>query len=90
MPLGLGPSLTVVSRLLHPYSTEVKTPRLSIINKTPRLMSLHSQGHSKRFTELYREDKREEEDKGDQEEKGRVKRGENNQASKKSLSENGY
>ena len=30
MPLGFGPPLTVASRLLHPYRTEGKTPRLMV------------------------------------------------------------
>ena len=30
LPLAFNPSLTVASRLLHPYSTEDKTPRLMV------------------------------------------------------------
>ena len=44
-------------------------------------MALHSQEHPQRFTEFYREEKREQWDRGDQEEKGGVKWGESNVAS---------
>ena len=30
LPLAFGPSLKVASSLLHPYSTEDKTPRLMV------------------------------------------------------------
>ena len=63
LPLAFDLSLTVASRLLHPYSIEDKTP--SFIGET----ILHSQEHLERFTELCREMKREEGDKGDLEEK---------------------
>ena len=43
MPLSFDPSLTVASRLLHPYSIEDKTPRF--IGET----ILHSQEHPERF-----------------------------------------
>ena len=61
MPLGFGPSLTVASRLLHPYRTDDKTSRLmmksfSTVRDTPR------------GTQSYIE-KREEGDRGDQKEK---------------------
>ena len=61
--LAFGPCLTVASRLLHPHSTDDKTPKF--IDETV----LHSQKHPERFTELYREEKMEEGDRGDQEEK---------------------
>ena len=69
LPLAFGPCLTVASRLLHPHSIDDKTPRF--IDETV----LHSQTHPERFTELYREEKREEEDRGDQEEKRVSKKG---------------
>ena len=50
LPLDFGPSLTVASRLFHPYSIEDKTPRF--IGET----ILHSQEHLERFTDLYREE----------------------------------
>jgi len=49
LPLAFSPSLTVTSRLLHPYSIEDKTPRF--IGET----ILHSQEDLERFTDLYRE-----------------------------------
>jgi len=69
LPLAFGPCLTVASRLLHPHSTDDKTPKF--IDETV----LHSQKHPERFTELYREEKREEEDRGDQEEKRESQKG---------------
>jgi len=30
LPLGFGPPLTIASRLLHPYSTKDKTPKLMV------------------------------------------------------------
>ena len=69
LPLAFGPCLSVASRLLHPHSIDDKTPRFT--DETV----LHSQKHPERFTELYREEKREERDRGDQEEKRRNKRG---------------
>jgi len=50
LPLAFGTSLTVVSRLLCPYSIEDKTLRL--IGET----ILHSQEHPESCTELYREE----------------------------------
>ena len=44
-------------------------------------MILHSHEHPERFTELYREEEREEGDRGDQEERGGVKRRETDLAS---------
>ena len=49
---------TVVSRLLHLYSTNDKTPRL-------KLKFLHTEGHLERFTELHGEEKREQGIRGD-------------------------
>ena len=69
MPLNFSPSLTVASRLLHPYSTDDKTSRLmvkqfSTVKDTPE-----------RFTELPGEEKGEEGDRTDQEEKKGSQRG---------------
>ena len=47
LPLDFSPSLTVASRLLHPYSIEVKTHRFIGVT------ILHSQEHPERFTEIY-------------------------------------
>ena len=69
LPLAFDLSLTVASRLLHPYSIEDKTP--SFIGET----ILHSKGYAERFTELHGEEKREEGDRGDQEEKTRSHNG---------------
>ena len=63
LPLAFDSSLTVASILLHPYSIEDKTARF--IGET----ILHSQESPEKFTELYREEKREEGDRSDQEEK---------------------
>ena len=69
MPLTFILSLTVASRLLHPYSTDDKTSRLvvkqfSTVKDTPE-----------RFTELHGEKKREDGDRDDQEEKSGNKKG---------------
>ena len=69
LPLAFGPCLSVASRLLHPHSTDDKTPKF--IDETV----LHSQKHPERFTELYREEKMEEGDRGDQEEKRESQKG---------------
>ena len=61
--MAFCPSLTVASRLLHPYSTDEKTSRLMV-------KQFYSVGHPERFTELHREEKREEGDRGDQEKRG--------------------
>jgi len=58
LPLTFGPSITISSRLLHPYSTDDKTSRLMV------KQILHSKGHPERFTELHRKEKREEGDRG--------------------------
>ena len=63
LPLVFSIILTVASRLLNPYSTEDKTSRLMV------KIFFHSEGHPERFTELHKEEKREERDRGDQEEK---------------------
>jgi len=59
LPLAFSPSIIVASRLLHPYSIEVKTYRFIGVT------ILHSQEHPECFADLYREDKREEGDRGD-------------------------
>ena len=64
--MAFCPSLTVASRLLHPYSTDEKTSRLMV-------KQFYSVGHPERFTELHREEKREEGDRGDQEKRGSQK-----------------
>ena len=68
LPLAFSLILTVVSRLLHPYSTNDKTSRLMV-------KILHSEGHHERFTKLHGEEKREERDRGDQEEKSGNQKG---------------
>ena len=50
---------TIASRLLHLYSTIDKTFRF----KDEKF--LHSEGHPEKFTELHREEKREEGDRSD-------------------------
>ena len=61
LPLDFSSSLTVASRLLHPYSTDDKISRLMVkIFSTMR----DTQRDSQSYTE-----KREEGDRGDQEEK---------------------
>ena len=62
LPLVFSLILIEAARLLHPYSNDDKTSRLS-----EKL--LHSEGHLERFTELHGEEKREEGDSGDQDEK---------------------
>ena len=62
LPLDFGPSLTVASRLFHPYSIEDKTPMLMV-------RQFSTARHPERFTEFYREEKREEGDRCDLEEK---------------------
>ena len=79
LSLAFGPSLTVASTLLHPYSIEDKTQ-----DKNPHVIGetiLHSQEHPERFTEIYREDKREEGVEVTRRRKGGVKRGESSLAS---------
>ena len=52
---------------------ESKEARASYLVITS-LCALHSLDHSEMFTELHREEKREEGDRGDQEDKGEIKR----------------
>ena len=61
LPLAFSIILTIVSRLIHPYSTDDKTSRLMV----ERFSTVSS---TRRGSQSYIE-KREEEDKGDQEEK---------------------
>ena len=63
LPLAFSLILTVVSRLLHPYSTNDKTSRL-MENRFSTVKA-----HPERFAELHGKEKREEGDRGDQEEK---------------------
>ena len=67
--------LRVALTLLHPYSTDDKTSML-MVKKI-----LHSEGHPERFSELHREEKREEGDRGYHEEKRESQRAESNLAS---------
>ena len=61
LPLDFSLILTVASRLLHPYSTDDKTSRLTV-KRFPTVRN--TQKSSQSYIE-----KREEEDRGDQEEK---------------------
>ena len=75
LPLAFSLTLTVALRLLHPYSTEDKTPRLMV-------KQLSTARNTQRDSQSYIEKKR-----GRREievimrRKGRVKSGESNQAS---------
>ena len=75
LPLSFSPSLRVASRLLHPYSTEDKTPKLmakqlSTARKTQRDSWSYIEKRRRRYEiEVTRR------------RKGRVKRGERNLAS---------
>ena len=60
--LAFGLSLTVASRLLHPYSIEDKTPRLLV-------KQFSTARNTKRDSQLHREEKREEGDRCNLEEK---------------------
>ena len=62
LPLAFSPSLTVASKLLHPYSTDNKTSRLMV-----KQLFIARDTHG--FTELHEEEKREKRDRGDHEEK---------------------
>ena len=75
MPLGFGPSLTVASRLLHPYSIDDKTSRLMV-------KQFSTSWNIQKDSELHREEKREVGDRGDQKKKRGVKREESNLGSK--------
>ena len=61
LPLAFSLILTVVSRLLHPYSTNDKTSRL-------RVKRFSTVRDTQRGSQLHREEKREEGNRGDQEE----------------------
>ena len=63
LPLAFSLILTVTSRLLYLYSIDDKN--IQVNGET----ILYSEGHSDRFTQLHREEKREEGDRDDQEEK---------------------
>ena len=63
LPLAFSLSLTVASRLLHPYSTDDKTSRLML----KRFSTVRD---TQRGSQVHGEEKREEGDRGDQEEKG--------------------
>ena len=75
LPLAFGPSLTVASRLLHPYITEDETRRLMV-------KQFSTSWNIKKDSELHREEKRELGDRGDQKKKRGVKREESNLGSK--------
>ena len=66
LPLTFGPSLTVSSRLLQPYSTDDKTSRLMV-------KQFSTVRDTQRFTELHRKEKTEEGARGDQEKRGSQK-----------------
>ena len=70
LPLVFSLILTVVSRLLYPYSTDDKTSRVMV-------KTFSTVKDTQRFTELHGEEKREEGDRGDQEEKRGNQKGEN-------------
>ena len=74
MPLNFSPSLTVASRLLHPYSTDNKISRLMV-------KRFFTERDTQRGSWSYIE-KKQEEDRGGQEEKRRSQKGETNIASK--------
>ena len=75
LPLAFGPSLTVASRLLHPYITEDETRRLMV-------KQFSTSWNIQKDSELHREEKREVGDRGDQKKKRGVKREESNLGSK--------
>ena len=62
LSLAFGPSLTVTSKLLHPYSTDNKTSRLMV-------KQFSTVRDTQRESQLHREEKREEGDRCDLEEK---------------------
>ena len=68
LSLAFGPSLTVASTLLHPYSIEDKTPKIM-------LKQLSTGRDTQRFTQLYKEENREDGDRGDQEQKRESQKG---------------
>jgi len=65
LPLAFSSSLTVASRLLHPYSTENRILRLM-------MKQFSTSRNTQRDSQLYREKKREEGDICDQEEKRKL------------------
>ena len=67
MPLAFTPSVTVASRLLHPYSTDDKTSRLMV-------KQFSTVRDTQKDSELLTEEMREEGDRGDQEKRGSQKR----------------
>ena len=74
LPLAFSVSLTVASRLLHPYRIESKNPRLMV-------KQLSTSRNTQRDSQSYIEKRRgRKEIEVTQRIKGRVKRGENNQA----------
>ena len=73
--LAFSPSLTVASRLLHPYITEDETRRLMV-------KQFSTSWNIQKDSELHREEKREVGDRGDQKKKRGVKREESNLGSK--------
>ena len=78
LPLAFSLILTVVSRLLHPYSTDDKKSRLM----EKRFSTVRD---TQRGSESYMEEEREEGDRGNQEERGRIKRGKSDLASNQFL-----
>ena len=82
LALGFSPHLTVASRLLHPYSTEDKTPRLMV-------KQLYTARNTQRDSQSYMEKRRRKREiEVTRKRKKRVKRGERNEAS--GQSESGY
>ena len=79
LPLAFSIILTIVSRLIHPYSTDDKTSRL-MVEKFSTVRD------TQRVSELHGEEKREEVDRGDQEEK-RGSQKEREQSSQQSIPE---
>ena len=75
LPLAFCPSLTVASRLLHPYSTDEKIPRLMV-------KQFSTAGDTQRDSQSYIEKKRRRREvEVAQRTKGRVRKGKSNQAS---------
>ena len=67
--------LVVASRLLHPYSTDEKTPKVN------GEKILHSEGHPERFTELHEEERGKKEVEVTKRRRGGIKKGESSLAS---------
>ena len=75
LSLAFSLFLTVASRLLYPYNTDVKTSRL-MVKRFPTVRDTQrGDGHPERFTELHGEEKRKEGDRGDQEKKREHQKG---------------